>query len=119
MPAVWRLRGRASFQVLQRRGRRSRVGPLTLTFLDDGVAGPPRVGYSVGRHVGTAVVRNRVRRRLRASIAELAPRLAPGAYLVGVGPAAADLSQGEMTTMLSSVLPAPTGAAASSSAGAR
>ena len=46
---------------------------------------PPRVAYSVGRSVGTAVVRNRVRRRLRAAVAAVAgsPLLPHGWLLVG------------------------------------
>jgi ribonuclease P protein component len=53
---------------------------------------PPRVGYVVGRRVGPAVVRNRLRRRLRALMRQNAPRLQPGAYLIGAGPEAAGLS---------------------------
>jgi ribonuclease P protein component len=42
----------------------------------------------VGRKVGSAVVRNRVRRRLRAVMAEAArqERLSTGSYLVSVAP---------------------------------
>ena len=44
---------------------------------------PPRVAYAVGRGVGGAVVRNRVRRRLRAATRDHAAELVPGeAYLV-------------------------------------
>jgi ribonuclease P protein component len=56
-------------------------------------AGPPRLAYALGRKLGPAVVRNRVRRRLRAAAHELAaspPGLAPGAYLVTVSPRAAE-----------------------------
>ena len=49
------------------------------------------MAYAVGRQVGPAVVRNRVRRRLRAAAAELAATgaLRPGSYLVVASPAAA------------------------------
>jgi ribonuclease P protein component len=52
-----------------------------------------RVAYAVPRKVGTAVVRNRIRRRLRAMITDLDRdgRLDAGLYLVGVRPEAADL----------------------------
>jgi ribonuclease P protein component len=49
----------------------------------------PEVGFAVPRSVGTAVTRNRLRRRLRAALAE--SRLPGGAYLVIVQPAAASL----------------------------
>ena len=46
----------------------------------------PRVSYAIGRHVGGAVVRNRVRRRLRAAVQAHAAMLQPGAsYLFGAG----------------------------------
>jgi len=51
--------------------------------------GEARVAFAVGRRVGPAVVRNRVRRRLRAAAREL--ELSAGAYLVAVDPAAVDV----------------------------
>lgn len=56
------------------------------------------MAFAIGRKVGPAVVRNRVRRRLRALLAERrrTGHLAGGAYLVIVRPAAADRSQGEL-----------------------
>ena len=55
-----------------------------------------RVAYAVGRRSGGAVVRNRIRRRLRAAVGQ-AGHLAPGAYLVSAGPAAADMGFEELT----------------------
>jgi len=56
----------------------------------------------VSKKVGTAVVRNRVRRRLRALMADLGPTdgLAPGLYLVGVRPDVVDLSPADLRTRL-------------------
>ena len=51
-----------------------------------------RFAYAIGRPVGPAVVRNRVRRRLRAAAREIdvaRSGLPAGAYLVSVRPAAA------------------------------
>jgi ribonuclease P protein component len=51
-----------------------------------GLTGEVRVGFTVSRKVGNAVVRNRVRRRLRAAAAEVLPMgAAPGFDLVLVG----------------------------------
>jgi ribonuclease P protein component len=92
---IWGIRNRATFRAL-RRGRRARVGPLTVWFVDGNFALPPRVAYAIGRKVGDAVERNRLRRRLRAIVRESAPELAPGAYLIGAAPEAAQLSYGEL-----------------------
>jgi ribonuclease P protein component len=88
MARVWRVRDRATFASLRRDGVRRRVGPISVTRLDDG-AEPPRVAYAIGRPVGGAVERNRLRRRLRAVVA--GAELAPGTYLVGAAPAASAL----------------------------
>ncbi len=73
---------------------------MTVTHLPDGST-PPRVAYSVGRRVGPAVVRNRVKRRVRAVLAEVAGPEGtlppgPGAYLVSLRPQAADCSYAEL-----------------------
>jgi ribonuclease P protein component len=49
----------------------------------------PHIGYAIGRSVGGAVTRNRIRRRLRALFAESGDRLRPGWYVVGASPQAA------------------------------
>jgi ribonuclease P protein component len=54
------------------------------------------VAYAIGRKVGNAVERNRIRRRLRTIVRELAPPLRPGVYLIGVAPTAAQLRYGEL-----------------------
>ncbi len=51
----------------------------------------PHVAYSIGRAHGSAVARNRLRRRLQALLAERAGHLHPGWYLIGADPAAGAL----------------------------
>ena len=89
---TWPVRDRGTFARFRASRTRTRTGPITVTFVTDEVVARPRVAYSVGRKVGTAVVRNRLKRRLRAIVADRAVRLAPGAYLISAGPRAADLS---------------------------
>ena len=87
-----------------------RRGAVTVTFLADETEIPPRVGFAVGRRVGPAVTRNRVRRRLRAIMQDVDPEseadLAPGAYLVGAGPAAATQSYRELRGQVAECLAA-------------
>ena len=40
-----------------------------------------KVGFSVGKKIGCAVTRNRVKRRLRAACAPLLPQMKPGLYV--------------------------------------
>lgn len=79
------IRDRRTFAALRTNGLRVRRGPLSATFLADDPTGPLRVAYAIGRRAGTAVVRNRLRRRLRAIMADLVrtrPDLLPGGSLV-------------------------------------
>lgn len=88
-PVVGRLRGRASFRALGRpHGRATRDG-VTVAYCrpEAGQDVPhPLVAYAIGRRHGGAVVRNRLRRRLRAAVYGTGPRLAAGSYLVRAEP---------------------------------
>jgi ribonuclease P protein component len=94
------VRGRESFAALSRQGRRVREGPVTVVYRADTTA--PRVAFSVGRAVGPAVVRNRLRRRLRVLWGGAAP--AGGDYLIVAAPAAAGLSFAQLGTRLEAAL---------------
>ncbi len=103
---IWTIRDRATFEALRRGGRRVRRGPVTVTWLEGDPAEPPRVAYAVGRRAGGAVVRNRIRRRLRAIIHEGGACLRPGAYLVGATAAASSLSYEELRATVCQALAA-------------
>lgn len=67
-------------------GRRVRRDDLSVRWIVDDGAGAPHVAYAIGRKVGPAVVRNRIRRRLRVLIEHEAERGLPnGWFLVGAG----------------------------------
>ncbi len=83
-----------------------RRGPVTVSWIEGEPAEPTRVAYTVGRRVGGAVVRNRVRRRLRAATEEARDTLRPGPYLIGVDPEAARSSYGELKAAVCDALSA-------------
>jgi len=62
-----RLRKRAEFLAV-RRGEKRRGRLFLLELLARGDGAPPRVGFTVTKKVGNAVVRNRIRRRLREAV---------------------------------------------------
>ena len=62
------LKNPADFQRVARDGRRWTGAAFTMQVLKSDAASPFRVGFTVSRRVGNAVVRNRARRRLREVI---------------------------------------------------
>ena len=84
-----RLRRRADFLAAAGGARASAAG-FVLQARARGDTGPARVGFTVSRKVGNAVVRNRVRRRLR-EVVRLAPseRMQRGTDYVLIGRTAA------------------------------
>ncbi|MCL2540855.1 MAG: ribonuclease P protein component [Nocardioidaceae bacterium] len=93
----------ASFRATTRRGRRAGSATLVTHLLADpavgglvGVAGP-LAGFVVSNAVGNAVVRNRVKRRLRHLVAERIDALpASSRLVVRANPVAATASYREL-----------------------
>ncbi len=78
-----RLRANSDFQRVRRRGRSTHgrwliVGYARADVVTDGAEPPARIGFSVSRRVGGAVVRNRVKRRLREIMRKRLSHVAPG-----------------------------------------
>ena len=94
---IGRVGDRATFDALRREGRRARRGPMTVVHLPG--TGQVRVAFAIGRKVGPAVVRNRLRRRLRAAARDLdrsTGGLPTGAYLIMLRPEAAGSTYREL-----------------------
>lgn len=97
-----RLTSGSDYKATVRRGKRI-TSRNTVTYISrDAMGTPVRFGFIVARSVGGAVVRNRIRRRLKAASFTLVPGLETGASIVirALPPAAgatyAELS-GELT----------------------
>ena len=89
MRAENRLRRGADFQQVRATRRRWAHPLLVCHVRDRGDLGPPRVGIVVGRPVGKAVARNRVKRRIREILRQHATELVPGRDVVLVARVAA------------------------------
>jgi len=107
LPAESRMRRRADFAVTVRRGSRACRKLLTghlLVRADKGDQ-PPLVGFVVNKSVGNAVVRNKVRRRLRAVVRGYLPSLPGGSLLVvRAQPQAATARQADLAAELDLVM---------------
>jgi ribonuclease P protein component len=81
-----RLKRRAQFLRVAGLGKKAAVGGVVLQVLPRGDDGPVRLGFTVTKKVGNAVVRNRTRRRLKEA-ARLLLQQCPvrGADLVLIG----------------------------------
>jgi ribonuclease P protein component len=89
LPSANRLRRSADFTRVVREGRRSSCTTLVLHTLPTDPSEPTRIGFVVSRSVGSAAVRNRVKRRLRHLARPLVET--PGrAIVLRATPAAAD-----------------------------
>jgi len=97
-----RLRRPADFAAVHRRGRAVSCETLVLRSLTTSLP-VARVGFAVGKRVGGAVVRNRVKRRLRAAVAATA--LIPGRDIVVIArPPAAQRDYAALAAGLHSLL---------------
>jgi len=88
-PARVRLRKRADFARVYLR-RCSVSDPLLLIFVDSNDLGHPRIGLSVSRKVGGAVLRNRWKRLLREAFRLSQSQLPAGIDIIAIPRATAE-----------------------------
>jgi ribonuclease P protein component len=67
-PRRVRLLRHSDFERVYKKGRRQFAGHCTLFYLWRAESGGPRIGFTVGKALGGAVERNRIKRRLREAV---------------------------------------------------
>jgi ribonuclease P protein component len=103
-----RLRAPADFRRVRDLARRGWLHPLLVMYVAPNELGRTRVGITVSGRVGNAVVRNRVRRRLREAIGQRFERLPLHSdIVVAARPASAQASWDQLGGALDALLARP------------
>lgn len=97
---IGRIHERSVFARLRREGSFVRSGPLWCSVLLDPTLSHAHVAYALGRPVGSAVSRNRLRRQMREVVAAAPSPLAAGWYLFGADAPALSMTFGELSAAL-------------------
>ena len=95
-----RLRSRSGFRTTVGSGARVTRPEFVLYHFAREASEPPRVGLRVSRRIGSAVVRNKVRRRLREALRPLIPRLVACDIVVVARPPVVDLGVADLQRAL-------------------
>ena len=76
-----------------------------MRMVPDSSAAGVHVAFATPKRIGPAVVRNRVRRQVRALMHAQAPTLPRGWYLIGIEATPVDNSWGQLSELLAAALP--------------
>ena len=96
-----RLGPNRQFSYVYRRGKRASCKEMSLLYVR---SNQKRIGFSVSKKVGVAVVRNRTKRRLRECVRPLLPQMRGGLYVFVARPAAAECSFAQMNAKVKQLL---------------
>ncbi|MDJ0771400.1 MAG: ribonuclease P protein component [Ilumatobacter sp.] len=103
---IRRIRERAAFERLAAHGTRIRRPALWCTWCPDPDSTSTSVAFAITRALGSAVTRNRLRRRLRVLLVEFdrAQPRQPSLLLIGATPKAVELTFDQLRTELTLLL---------------
>ena len=78
-----RLKRQRDFDLVFKKGKRAFTGAVAMYYVDN-VKSAVKIGISVSKKHGNAVLRNRIKRLLRASYIPLIPKITKSVYIVFV-----------------------------------
>jgi len=107
MARVWRLRPRGEFERVRQNGRSwsHRYFVLIVQPRADRSDMPARVGVAAGKRLGNAVLRNRIKRKIRAAVLQIYPRISNSFDLIIIARAPiVDASVASIVTALTETL---------------
>ena len=97
----YRMGAAKQFNYVYRRGKKASCRELSLLFVKNN---QKRVGFSVSKKVGVAVVRNRTKRRLRECVRPLLPGMRSGLYVFVARPDAAECTYAQLESKVRQLL---------------
>lgn len=102
------LSSKNAFERLSKFGKRVSSRDITLVYSLNDEVSSINIAFAVGKKVGKAVVRNKIKRRMRAIIREFSTRLPSGDYLLITRPGVVEKSFNELRRELEMILPLQT-----------
>lgn len=104
MKRQFRIRKRGEFQLVYQQGK-SVANRAAVLYVLPGTDGTPKIGFAAGRKLGKAVVRNRMKRRLKEALRPHFGRLKPNSRLILIARSGAkDLTMPELTAKVAELL---------------
>lgn len=82
MKKEYRIKDNEEFQVVFKQGKSFANRQLVIYYLKNKNQDHFRIGLSVGKKIGNAVIRNRIKRYLRQSFQDLEPKILPTLNIV-------------------------------------